>query len=120
MMKGQIHNRPYLIPIRKNLRNSATSAETLLWQALKNSKLEDRKFRRQHSINDYVVDFYCPAEKLILEVDGDVHDLEEVKERDENREKELRDMGFNVLRIQNDDVFRNMSLVLLEIIKQFR
>ena len=120
MIKKQVHNKPTLKAIRKSLRNNATSAETLLWQALKNSKVEGRKFRRQHSISNYVVDFYCPAEKLILEVDGDIHNVQTIKGRDESREKYLLNLNFKVLRIQNDDVFRNMSLVIKEIIKQFR
>src|ERR1041385_7953964 len=115
----QLHNKPILKPIRKKLRNNATSAEALLWQALKGRRLEGRKFRRQHSIGNYVVDFYCASENLILEVDGDVHEVESVKEHDLIREKYLLDLGFKVFRMQNENVFRNMSLILNEIIKQF-
>ena|ERR1700741_4425485 len=119
MKENQSHNKRILKSIRKKLRNNPTSGEDLLWQALKGSKLEGRKFRRQHSIGKYVVDFYCPSENLILEVDGDIQQIEEVKEKDLVREKYLIDLGFKIVRIQNDDVFRNLTLVLNGIIQQF-
>ena len=63
-MKVQLHNKPILKERRKSLRNNATKAEKLLWKILKSSMLDGRKFRRQHSIGNYIVDFYCPAEKI--------------------------------------------------------
>lgn len=72
-MNNEIHNRKYLKQRRKDLRNNATISEKRLWIALKKSQLKGRKFRRQHSIENYIVDFYCPSEKLIIEVDGNMH-----------------------------------------------
>ncbi|TDU43332.1 uncharacterized protein DUF559 [Gelidibacter sediminis] len=72
-MKSSIHNRKYLLERRKELKNNATSAKATLWEHLQGSKLEGRKFRRQHNIENYIVDFYCASERLIIELDGAVH-----------------------------------------------
>ena len=66
-------NRKNLRDRRKKLRNNPTQAEGFLWGYLKNSQLEGRKFRRQSSINNFIVDFYCPEESLVIELDGDFH-----------------------------------------------
>jgi len=68
-----LNNINYLKDTRKYLRNNLTEAESLLWEVLKGKKLAGRKFRRQHSIGYYIVDFYCPSEKLIIELDGQHH-----------------------------------------------
>ena len=65
-----IHNRPVLKSRRKELRNNSTSAEKLLWGMLQHSNLGGYKFRRQHSVGAYILDFYCPSEKLAVELDG--------------------------------------------------
>jgi len=82
-------NRRSLKDKRKNLRNNSTQAETFLWGYLKNSQFEGRKFRRQTSIKNYIVDFYCPQEKLVIELDGDYHFDENVMKEDEKRSKIL-------------------------------
>jgi very-short-patch-repair endonuclease len=73
-MKSKIiFNRKSLKSFRSSLRNRSTSAEAALWEMLKSRKLEGRKFRRQYSIGSYIVDFCCPAEKLVIELDGAPH-----------------------------------------------
>ena len=67
-MKQNIHNLKHLEALRKELRKSLTSAEATLWKQLQKSQLNGRKFRRQHSIKNFIVDFYCPKEKLIIEL----------------------------------------------------
>ncbi len=104
---------------RKDLRNNPTTAEEHLWKLLKGSKLEGRKFRRQHSIDHFIVDFYCPSEKLIVEVDGDIHEVDSVRKKDALRQKHLENLGLKVVRVQNDDVFRNMHLVAATITAAF-
>jgi very-short-patch-repair endonuclease len=69
----QINNKKELKLFRKNLRNNSTSAEATLWGYLQNRQLEGRKFRRQHSIENYILDFFCPSEKLAIELDGNDH-----------------------------------------------
>ncbi|MEL6536768.1 MAG: DUF559 domain-containing protein, partial [Bacteroidota bacterium] len=73
-MPSYLHNRKYLKERRQALRNNLTSAEATLWIFLKGRQLEGKKFRRQPSIGNYIVDFYCPEEQLVIELDGGLHD----------------------------------------------
>jgi hypothetical protein len=78
-----------------------TPAEASLWKALKNSQLGGRKFRRQHSVGKYVLDFYCVEEWLAIELDGEVHRSEEARAYDIERTRFLRDEGIVVIRFEN-------------------
>lgn len=117
-MKRQINNLSYLKPYRKNLRNSGTSAEATLWTHLKHSQLDGRKFRRQHSIENYILDFYCPSERINIELDGAHHYTPEGMEKDAVRDQFLNAWGITVIRIENRDVFENTENVL-ELIKSY-
>lgn len=108
----RLHNRKELKERRKHLRNNGTSAEATLWTLLSKKQLDGRKFRRQHSIKNYIVDFYCPSEKLIVELDGDVHFSGAGFESDQKRDSELRKLGFKIIRIENGDVFLATMSVL--------
>jgi very-short-patch-repair endonuclease len=120
MDNKHLFNRKSLKPLRSYLRNNSTSAESVLWNHLKSKSLEGRKFRRQQSIGNYIVDFYCPSEKLIIELDGDPHgDLIQIQ-KDINRDKILEALGFTVLRFENRFVFQEPEIVLNEIKKAFR
>ena len=105
---------------RKYLRTHSTSAEAELWKYLKNKKLIGRKFRRQHSIENYIVDFYCSQEKLIVELDGDPHGDYIQIQQDEIRDKKLTNLGYKVLRFENRFVFQDIEWVLSEISDSFR
>ncbi len=94
------------------LRASQTSAEAKLWQALRNRRLARWKFRRQHSIDRYVVDFVTLDGKLIVEVDGVTHAEPSELARDEARTKMLEACGFLVVRVSNTDVYDNLEGVL--------
>jgi len=96
----------------RNLRASQTSAESKLWQALRNRRLAHWKFRRQHSIDRYVVDFVSLAGKLIVEVDGATHAEAAEIARDEERTKALEAFGFLVVRVTNTEVYDNLEGVL--------
>ena len=102
----------------RHLRKELTDAEALLWQELRNRKLGGWKFRRQHPISHYVADFYCCEKRLIVEVDGSVHDEKEQKRYDEARTKDLKRMGIEVLRFTNSEVEKKMGDVLRRI-KEF-
>ena len=115
----KIHNAQNLRETRKKLRNSLTPAEAKLWSLLKNSQLENRKFRRQHSIGPYVLDFYCPSEKLCIELDGAVHFTDGGYEYDLTRTQYLRAHNIHVIRFENRDVFENTEGVLEEIREYF-
>ena len=77
LSEEKIHNKIELKGKRKFLRNNSASAEAMLWLLLKGKQLEGRKFRRQHSVGNYVLDFYCPSEKLAVELDGEPHFTDE-------------------------------------------
>ena len=111
-----IHNNTSLRMIRKKLRNKATVAESTLWKYLKNSQLKGTKFRRQHSIGDYIVDFYCPSARLAIELDGAVHTYDIINERDRNKTIFLEKMNIRLLRFENMLVFSNLEAVLGEIL----
>ncbi|MEP7265669.1 MAG: endonuclease domain-containing protein [Bacteroidota bacterium] len=116
MQNDRLNNLPYLIKKRKSLRNNGTSAEATLWLALKGKQLDGRKFRRQHSIANYILDFYCPSEKINIELDGAHHFTEKGTEQDKIRDEFLNGLGIQVIRIENKEVFENMENVL-EMIK---
>jgi very-short-patch-repair endonuclease len=118
-MKSNIHNRKYLLERRKELRNNSTSAEATLWKSLQRNQLDGRKFRRQHSIANYIVDFYCSSEKLVIELDGAVHLDFAVGNYDYEREQKLKSLGFKVLRFENKEVFENLESLLNEIKRNF-
>ena len=114
-----MHNHKYLEQNRKLLRNNSTSAEAFLWKHLSKKQLEGRKFRRQHSIDNYIVDFFCPSERLIIELDGETHNNPIAQEKDGIRDEFFRNLGYTVLRFENRMVFDNLSSVLQKILEHF-
>ena len=104
---------------RKRLRNNPTQAEAFLWGYLKDSQLEGRKFRRQASIKKFIVDFYCPEEKLAIELDGDFHFDEKAIKDDEKRTRQIEEEGIKVIRFENQEVLLNLDKVLTEIKNHF-
>ena len=115
----KLHNRKSLRQRRKDLRHNATPAEAQLWSALKKRQLAGRKFRRQHSIGPYIVDFYCPSEQLAIELDGACHDDALRSEYDAEREAYLEAKDIRVIRFENKQVFENEEGVLQYIEEQF-
>lgn len=103
-----------LYQFARELRNNSTHAETILWGYLKNKPL-GFKFRRQHPYSNYILDFYCHALKLVVEVDGSIHSLQNVKENDERRQSFLEQDGMSVLRFQNSEVEKSSNIVFNKI-----
>jgi very-short-patch-repair endonuclease len=95
------------------MRHEPTPAEEALWQALRNRKVAGAKFRRQFSIDRFIVDFYCAEAKLVIEVDGEIHRQQEAE--DQARQTFLETQGFHVLRFQNEDVLKRIDTVLTRI-----
>lgn len=93
-------------------RKNPTEAETKLWEILKGRKIAGYKFRRQHIIGSYIADFVCIPERLVIEVDGLIHQVPENKANDEERTKDLNRLGFNVVRYTNDEVLKKPSEVI--------
>ena len=109
---NRIHNNPRYFGTRKTLRNNATPHEKILWEHLKGRKLENRKFRRQHSVGHYILDFYCPEEMLCIELDGKHHLSKANRLRDQLRDDTLHDLRIKVLRFQNDEIIFSIEKVL--------
>ena len=112
-----LHNKPLLKSRRQELRNNATPAEKLLWGVLQHSNLEGYKFRRQHSVGSYIVDFYCPSARLAVELDGDSHFTDESIEHDRQRTAYLNALNIRVIRFTNADVFDNLHEVCEKILE---
>ena len=106
------HNEKELEEKRRYLRNNSTSAEATLWKLIKGRQLQGRKFRRQFSIDFYILDFYCPEEKLAVELDGHHHFTPEGQIHDERRDAFLAEKGIQTIRIENKKVFNNTGQVL--------
>ena len=101
-----------LKPLARENRKNKTDAENLLWQNLRNRKVNDCKFRRQHAIGGFIADFVCLEKNIVIEIDGDYHLDEEQKKYDELRTAFLKEEGFSELRFSNDEVIQNISVVL--------
>ena len=119
MPDKKIFNKKPLKEFRKELRNNLTPAEAVMWKVLQKRQLEGRKFRRQHSIGNHIVDFYCPKEKLVIELDGTAHYTPEGSDKDEKRDAYINGLGIKVLRFENRDIFNNLDAVLEVIRRNF-
>ncbi|MEA3447230.1 MAG: DUF559 domain-containing protein, partial [Bacteroidota bacterium] len=116
---NQLNNLPYLKTFRRKLRNNLTPAEAKLWTMLKNKKLDGKKFRRQHSFANYILDFYCPEEKLAVELDGQGHFEASQEEYDQERDLFMEYYGIKVIRFENKWVWNNAEGLLDEIRRNF-
>ena len=113
------HNLPHKAPHRRTLRANLTSAEAVLWTQLKGTQLAGRKFRRQHSVGEYILDFYCLEEKLAVELDGAGHSNVIGEAHDATRTAYLTRFGIAVLRFENKAVWAGLDGVLAEIERHF-
>lgn len=96
----------------RELRKSQTTAEKILWQYIRNRLFKGLKFRRQYVIGMYITDFYCPEKRLIIELDGSIHDESKQIEKDLDRENNLKYLNFNIIRFKNIEIIRNINNVL--------
>ncbi len=119
MKRPQLHTRKEIKDFRKELRLKLTPAEAFLWKHLKNRQFEGRRFTKQHSIGNYIIDFYCSSEKLIIELDGEGHNNPMAQDYDEIRTLYLNGIGYKVLRFENKMVFEKLDSVLMEIKDNF-
>lgn len=97
----------------RELRQRQTRAEKIAWQALRNRNLQGYKFRRQHIIGGFIADFYCPQLKLIIELDGKIHDSDMARSNDLRREIVLKKYGLDILRIKNQHIIDNADSIRL-------
>lgn len=111
----EIFNKKEMKERRQSLRNQATETEVRLWEHIRKKQILGVRFRRQFSIGHYIVDFYSPKIKLAIEIDGKSHDSEPKREYDATREKEIRQLGINVLRFRNHEVLDEIDNVVRKI-----
>ena len=98
--------------LSRELRKNMTDAERLIWEKIRKKQLKGYQFYRQKNIENYIVDFYCPAAKLIVEIDGSQHYSVEGTKKDKVRDSYLSRLGFSVLRFSDREVFKNINGVL--------
>ena len=103
---------PQLLEFAKTMRTNATDAENLMWQLLRAKRFMNLKFRRQHVIAPYIVDFYCHKLGLVIELDGSQHGTDQGKEYDAERTKFLEALDLMVVRYWNHDVLSRTNVVL--------
>ena len=106
-----------LVDIARELRKKQTPAETVMWQLLRNRQCMGLKFRRQHQIGDYIVDFFCNERSLVIELDGAIHQNKEQHKKDTKRDAYLNALGFTILRIKNEEFLSNPESTLQNIVK---
>ncbi|MDX2045467.1 MAG: endonuclease domain-containing protein [Chitinophagaceae bacterium] len=99
----------------RELRKGATEAEKKLWDKLRNRKLVGLKFRRQHPLDKFIADFYCHEKRLVIEIDGEVHDNLRAKENDTGRTYDLKELGITVIRFRNEEVINDIEKVVKKI-----
>ena len=104
----------------KLLRNNMTEAEKILWDLLKNRSVFKVRFRRQHPIGIFIVDFYCHEYKLAIEIDGEIHLKNEVIEYDDGRSHDIEKYGIKILRYTNNEVFTDPKKIINEILKTMK
>ena len=102
-------------PLRQRLRNDAPKAERLLWWRFRGKQVDGLKFRRQYGVGDYVIDLYCPAAKLAVEVDGESHFDPVAEAKDARRQAFVQSFGIHVLRFTNPEVYEKLDAVVDEI-----
>ncbi len=112
-------NDPTLKERRRELRRNQTDAERAFWRRVRNRQLLGMRFVRQYSVGPYVLDFYCPAAKLGVELDGSQHDQTDVREYDQERTAYLNAQGIEVLRFWNNEILQEMDAVLARLEVRF-
>ncbi|MFP4023038.1 MAG: endonuclease domain-containing protein [Thiohalospira sp.] len=108
---------PEIFETAKVLRNHMTDSEKLLWEKLKDNQLNGIKFRRQHPISQFIVDFYCHQKKLVIELDGSIHQKNAQQERDKGRQFMLEELGLTVIRFKNEEIKKDISNVISKILE---
>jgi very-short-patch-repair endonuclease len=107
--------KPSIFKLAKELRKSETEAEKILWSKLNRNQILGLQFRRQHPINIFIADFYCARIKLIIEVDGSIHEIVENKEYDLSRAQILNDFGITLIRFTNEQIFEDIDSAVEQI-----
>ena len=105
---------------RRSLRQNIVKAEKIIWEKIRNRQIEDCKFRRQYSVDKFVIDFYNPILKLAIEIDGESHFYDGAAEYDRERQSYIESLGIKFIRFTNNDVYHNLDGVLESIALKVR
>ena len=104
-----------IFKLAKELRKAETEPEKILWSKLNRNQIPGLQFRRQHPINIFIGDFYCVRIKLLIEVDGSIHEIIEYKEHDQGRSEILNDFGITVIRFTNEQIIEETDSIIEQI-----
>lgn len=107
----KIYNKIKQAEARRLLRKNTTKTEAIIWSHLRNRQLNGLKFRRQFSINNYIVDFYCSSLKLAIEIDGLIHKQKNIKKVDKIRQEQIESLGITFLRFTNNEIINEISKI---------
>ena len=115
--QGVIRNQkinPKKLELARHFRKNPTESEDIVWQLLRNRQIKNLKWRRQQVIDGFIADFYCAELNVVLEIDGSVHEKEEVKEYDEYRTSVFESKGIRVFRLKNEECDKQHLTELIE------
>ena len=107
--------KPSLFKLARELRKDETEAEKILWSKLNKNQILGLRFRRQHPINIFIADFYCVKLKLVIEVDGSIHEITEYQEHDKGRSDLFNDLGITVIRFTNEQIIHEIDYTISQI-----
>jgi very-short-patch-repair endonuclease len=107
--------KPSIFKLAKELRKNETDAERILWSKLNRNQILGQQFRRQHPINVFIADFFCPKLKLVIEVDGSIHEIPDYQKHDDGRSDLFNDLGITVIRFTNEQIFDEIDTTVREI-----
>jgi very-short-patch-repair endonuclease len=113
---GKLQTPGYIYDLCRKLRQKSTDTEKRLWEYLRTKRLNGLKFRRQHPIGRYIADFYCREARLVIELDGKIHQFKDQKEYDRVRKEVLEMRGIHVLRVKNEEIEGNIDAVIRRIL----
>ena len=105
----------YIVDIAKELRKNQTRTEKIIWDKLRGRRLNGHKFRRQYAIGRYIADYYCCEARLAIEIDGKIHDEEEINAYDQIRQAEIEARNITVIRFSNELILQEINVVLQQI-----
>ena len=117
---SRLFNRHFQAGRRRVLHNNLTPSEALLWKSLKGKRLEGKKFEKWQSFGDYTIKFFCPSEKLAIELDGDITLVPSEWHVEQKKEEFLNQQGIRIIRIKDEDVLEAKEAVLARITMEFQ
>jgi len=109
--------KPSLFKLAKELRKTQTEAEKILWSKLNKNQISGLQFRRQHPIDKFITDFFCPKIKLAIEIDGSIHDIPEYHIHDLGRSDIIKDFGITIVRFTNEQIINEIDYTVNQIEK---